>query len=505
MRVFNMIKVIKSVKALLFKKQSRAPLSHGKNHVRWVVGILLMGLLLSSASQSLSHLTQKKRIAAAEEVSSVNKSISIEENSIQNNSIYTQNGSSITLQPANIVNAIRKTEAQIHNFIERKQIPGCAIAVVYRNNVIFMSGYGVRTIGKDDKIDANTVFQLGSISKPIAATLATMLEEKGKLNVEDPVIQYLPDFTLNNKSDPTTFKVKNVLSHTSGVPRNGFNNLIENFTPYPEILSAIQQIRARTPGQKYDYHNAVYSLIGKITEKVTSLSFAEALRNYLTHPLQMKSTTATYEGLMQNINRASPHTRNGKGALCACEPYSQGYYAVSPAGGINSSVHDMAIFLKAQMGGHTNVLSRNVITKMHTPIIPTTNYLGRGRSSDPSYGLGWRIINYADQKLVYHGGWLKGFTNFLAFMPEQELGIVVLHNGDTKFSSRLAQGFFDVALGLPEVKDTGIKGGKSKKGKKASKASKAGKTPAKASKSGKAKKAKSGGGKKGKGGKKKKK
>lgn len=356
----------------------------------------------------------------------------------------------------NLVAALRKIEAHIQNNVKNKVIPGCAIAVVHNNKVIFMNGYGVRTVGRPEKIDSDTVFQLGSVSKPIAATLASVLEQKGLINLDDPVRNYLPNFTLKGLSNPNNVRIKNLLSHTTGVPRHGFNNLIETFEPYPKIIRALQTTPMIAPvGKRYDYHNAMYSLIGEIAETATQKTFPEALSSNLLKPLKMTRTSATLEDLIRTQNRATPHTRMKKGGLRPATPYSSGYYSVAPAGGINSSARDMATFLKAQMGAFPEIISHRALRRIQTPQIPTHNVLNAesgAKSKNPSYGLGWRILEFADQKLVYHGGWVKGFTNFVAFLPEEQLGIVVLHNGDTRFSSRTAVKFFETALGMVSVK-----------------------------------------------------
>lgn len=365
-------------------------------------------------------------------------------------------GKALALPAQNIVDAIQKLEAQIENHIEKKAIPGCAVAVVYQNQVVFLRGYGVRTMGKPEKIDVDTVFQLGSVSKPIAATLASVLEQKGLINLDDPVGSYLPNFTLNGLSNPSKVKVKNILSHTTGVPRGGFNNLIENFEPYPKIVRALQTTPMASPvGKKYDYHNAMYSLIGEIAEITTQKPFSQALKTNLLQPLNMNRTSATLEDLIRNPNRATPHLRR-KGGFRPATPYSCGYYSVAPAGGINSSARDMAMFLKAQMGGFPQVINNKSLSKLHTPMVPTHKSLSSDtsvlRTKNSSYALGWRILDFADQKLVYHGGWVKGFKNFIAFLPDEKIGIVVLQNGDTHFSSYAAVKFFEVALGLPQAK-----------------------------------------------------
>lgn len=375
------------------------------------------------------------------------------------------------VETKNIIKAIKKMEANIQDSVDKKIIPGCAVAVVYRNQIVFMNGYGVRTIGKPEKIDVDTVFQLGSVSKPIAATLALILEQKGFIDLDNPVRKYLPNFTLKGLNNPDSVKVKNILSHTTGVPRGGFNNRIESFEPYNKIVRALQTTPVIAPvGKRYDYHNAMYSLIGEITESTTQKTFSDALTSNLLRPLNMTRTSATLEGLIRSQNKATPHTRVKKG-LRPATPYSSGYYAVAPAGGINSSIRDMAIFLNAQLGGYPELLPPKVLQRIHTPLIPmNSNKLG-GHSKNASYGLGWRILDFADQKMVYHGGWVKGFTNFIAFMPNEKLGIVVLHNGDSKFSARTVIKFFETALGLPDVEDAPTKGSVKKYKKKTRKKS----------------------------------
>jgi beta-lactamase class C len=357
--------------------------------------------------------------------------------------------SSQALGGQNLGTALNKLEAHIQEHINKKHIPGCAVAVVYKNQIVFMKGFGVRTLSKGGPIDADTVFQLGSVSKPIAATLASILETKGLINLEDPVNKYIPNFALRSKEPPRAFKVKNILSHTSGVSRSGFNNLIESFTPYRSILHKLQNTSVFTGvGKRYDYHNVVYSLISEVTESATRQSFEQSLFWNLLQPLKMTRTTSSLQGIMSTENRAIPHTRTARGKLTALPNYSAGYYAVAPAGGINSTARDMANFLKAQMGGFPEVLNKNAIDRLQTPQISTDTTLCSfcsrpSLAKNQSYGLGWRIANFSGQKMVFHGGWLKGFTNFVAFMPEEQLGIVILHNADTKFSSRAAVKFFE--------------------------------------------------------------
>lgn len=357
--------------------------------------------------------------------------------------------------PKNLEPILSKLHADIQKLVKSKQIPGCAVAVVYRNNVVFMNTYGVRMVGKPETIDINTLFQLGSVSKPIAASLASVLEHKGLLKLDDPVTHYLPNFSLKNNQSPHALRIKHILSHSSGVPRAGFNSLIESHTPYDRILQTLQTTRARNAvGKRFDYHNAMYGLIGEITRSATRLSFKDALHANLLQPLNMTRTSASLADLMKTPNRATPHTRGNRGALTPSDIYSKGYYAHAPAGGINSSIQDMSIFLRAQMGAYPEVLNHKMLARLHTPQVVTPCTLGPNAGppnliKNAQYALGWRVVDFDHHKLVFHAGWVKGFTNFIGFMPDQQIGIVLLHNSENKFSAKTAVKFFESYVDVP--------------------------------------------------------
>ncbi len=349
---------------------------------------------------------------------------------------------------------LSKLDHHIKTQVQKKLIPGCAVAVVYQNKVVFMNAYGVKSIKNKEPIDIDTVFQLGSVSKPVAATLASILENKGVLKLDDPVNRYLPHFSLRTHQAANALKIRHILSHSSGVSRAGFNNLIEAHSSYDSILKALQATPVRiATGKRYDYHNAMFGLITGITQSATRTSFKDALHTNLLHPLSMTRTTSTLTGLLNTANKATPHIRNRRGGLMPCDTYSKGYYTVAPAGGINSTVRDMAAFLKAQMGGSPEVLDHKALSRMHTPHVhtPTTLSPYEGPPNlikNARYGLGWRIVDFSHHPLLFHGGWVKGFTNFIAFMPDQKVGIIILQNSETRFSSRVAMKFFELFLDI---------------------------------------------------------
>lgn len=346
---------------------------------------------------------------------------------------------------------IRQFDSYLAQTVKKAREPGCAVAIVYKNEIIFVKGYGVRQIGKPARIDANTVFQLGSVSKTFTATLAALLHHRGVLNLNAPVRRFLPSFHLRNIA-ANNLRVKYLLSHTTGIPRGGFNNLIEASTPYPKLLQKAQNTSpVAEPGTRYDYHNVMFSLTGDVIASATERSFRYAMTQNLLNPLNMRSTTMTLHELIHTSNRALPHVRTKKGAFVPTTRYSSAYYSVLPSAGISSNARDMAQFLKLQLGGYPNLLDKNQLQIMYTPQVKTpltlrapTSYREKVRNA--YYGLGWRILEFADKRLVFHGGWLKGFTNFIGFMPDEEVGIVVLHNAETRLPTTVAMKFFDLYL-----------------------------------------------------------
>ncbi len=362
----------------------------------------------------------------------------------------------------NLDPAITKLKAHIQTQIRNKRIPGCAVAIVHRKQVIFMQAFGVKRIGKSEKINTQTLFQLGSVSKPIAASLLSILESEGLLKMDDPVHHYVNRFSLKGNRNKKNLKIKHVLSHSTGIPRAGFNNLIEAQIPYVKIRKTLQTTPLRTAvGKRYDYNNAMYGIVSDITHSASKNSFAHTLKAKLLKPLGMNQTSATLKELLNNKNKASPHVKNRRGTVVPCSTYSKGYYAVAPAGGINSTIKDMSLFLKAQLGGFPQVLKPRALQKIQKPQIPTKNMLSSSRVpkliKNGHYALGWRVADFSRHKLVFHGGWLKGFTNFIGFVPEQDIGIVILHNGESKFSADAALQFFENYFGIQTTKKVASK------------------------------------------------
>lgn len=340
--------------------------------------------------------------------------------------------------------SLKQLTQDVQHLVKTKKIPGCAIAIVDHDQIVYMKTFGTRKMVKGKKgepINLDTVFQLGSISKPITATLIAILQKRGALDIDTSARMHLPWISANTTT-------RHLLSHTSGFIRTGWNNKIEANTPRISLIRDLSTHMQNTPGETFDYHNVAFSLLEDILMHATKSPFENLLQRYLFTPLGMSNATCGYRPFERNQNKAWPHQITKKGALVPSSSLSQFYHAHVPsAGGINANIRDMANFLWLQLNGHPNLINKEDLSSFHAPITPTKDALAwfknetKGTEINAWYGLGWRIIDIDDKRIVYHGGWLKGFKNFMAFLPDRKIGIVILHNSESNFSKKIAVQF----------------------------------------------------------------
>lgn len=338
-------------------------------------------------------------------------------------------------------------EKKIINTMQAQHIPGMAIAIVSKDKIYYLKGFGVKQLGKKDKVASTTLFQIASLSKPVNATLLAILQDKGKIALEDPVHYYLPHF--NVRTHDAKLRIAHLLSHSSGFPNNGFNEMIEAYAPRTKIITRMQRTRPlATPGKRFEYHNVMYGMSGDAVISATGKPFEQAMREYLFQPLGMKRASVGLYALLASKDRAYPHIATGKGRYVPASGYSKSYYAFPAAGGVNASVEDLVPFLQLYLGKPSKVVSQRSLQQLTYPYIknPQARIIleaKRGSIQNTYYGLGWHSMLYANKKVIYHQGHLKGFRNFIGFMPDN-VGIVILTNADRRHAGKLAMSFFDL-------------------------------------------------------------
>lgn len=336
-------------------------------------------------------------------------------------------------------------ESYLQNEITNTEVPGLAVAIVKDSNVVFMKGFGVKEAHTQDSVDEHTIFRLASLSKGFAPILTGILVEEGCLQWEDKVQQYLPDFRLNKRSNTQALNLQHVLSHTSGLPRHTYSNLLNQGVAYPIIRDKLRKVKITHPvGTYYNYQNVAYSLIADVVEKACGQSYVDLMQEKVYTPLGMESASTSYEAIMAASNVAMPHVRQRRGFKKV--DLSPNYYVVPPAAGVNASVSDMADWLQLLMGNRPDVISQSTLDEVLSPYVDmfkTEKTLRRWRPFDQAYyALGWRIMEKEGRRIVYHGGYVNNYRAEIAFDPDEKIGIVLLCNAPVGFMSEALPHFF---------------------------------------------------------------
>ncbi|AXT61302.1 class A beta-lactamase-related serine hydrolase [Aquimarina sp. AD10] len=327
--------------------------------------------------------------------------------------------------------------------VKNKQIVGASVAIVKCDSIIYSGGFGHRNIALKNKVNSETVFRIGSVSKGFAGILAGIHVEDGLINWEDRIVDHIPSFKLANKTNTDQVTISNVLSHTSGLPYHSFTNLVEDGLSLSTIAGRFNEVLPLDkPGSIYNYQNAVFALSGEIIERKTGKLLKDIIQERIFNPLQMETASASYEALQESDNVALPHQKVRYG--WRSKPINKKYYNAVAAGGVNASARDMGKWMKFLLGNNPEVLMPKVIEDVFTPVVQVggrRNYYQRWPGYKASfYGMGWRIHEFKDDntkginKVIHHGGGVNNYRSEIALFPNEDLGICVLFNSPNKLA-----------------------------------------------------------------------
>ncbi|MFZ1808855.1 MAG: serine hydrolase domain-containing protein [Cyclobacteriaceae bacterium] len=348
--------------------------------------------------------------------------------------------------PAEYIELLSDYEDYINESLKLTGVPGAAIAIIHDSTIIYLKGFGVRSVDTQEPVDVHTAFRLASVSKPVTSALMGTMVEDGILNWDDPIIKYLPDFELDSATFTNQLTIRHVLSHTTGLPYHTYTNLIEEGTAHNELIAELKNVKLiGEPGKIYSYQNVAYSLLDDVVQSATGQSFETEIKARLFGPLRMANASVSYEELLSNSNFAQPHLLRGR--KWKPIPISPTYYNTAPAGGINASITDMAKLMVALLGSRENVIAPETINQLFNQEVRATaknrNFNRWSRIKRSYYGLGWRVLTFKSDTLAYHGGYVNGYRSEIAVHPTKKIAICVLANGPSGFSDHAIPAFFN--------------------------------------------------------------
>ncbi|MGH8072961.1 MAG: serine hydrolase domain-containing protein [Lysobacter sp.] len=344
-------------------------------------------------------------------------------------------------------------EAMAQTIVADQRVPGLSMAIVHNGKVLSARGYGITDVSDAEPVDAHTVFRLASLSKAFASATAGLLVNDGTLRWDSKLVDYMPNFQLSQAGAASHITVADLLSHRVGLPHNAYDRSLERYVDYHTLTRKLADVPLKCPpGTCYAYQNVAFSLVGDIVFAATGDFYAQEVQQRLLKPLGMNDASLGLEGIESSARWAKPHVR-GRGGWVSVMPKPT-YYEVAPAAGVNASASDMAQWLVAQTGHRTDVIPAPLLATLHEPLVDTpyqarSSAWRRARLGSAGYALGWRVYDYSGHRLVYHAGAVQGYRTMIATLPDRDLGIAVMWNGESSLPSGLMPTMIDRALGIP--------------------------------------------------------
>ncbi len=353
-----------------------------------------------------------------------------------------------------------RIEGLSQRMIDDAGVVGLAIAIVHDGSVLTERGFGVTEVGSTQAVDADTVFRLASLSKTFASALTAQLVAEGSMRWDSRIAAQLPALKLHDIHAAEKLTVLDILSHRVGLPYTTYDRDLEANEPYPLLVAKLGNAPATcAPGDCYAYQNIAFSLIGDMVFAVTGDFYSYQVERRLFHPLGMYTATFGRDALEASASWARPHVRR-KGRWTGVRP-QETYYRIPPAAGVNASARDLSQWLLAQLGDRPDVLTADMLATMHSGQVDTPGEVrGNGwrgeRITNAQYGIGWRVFDYAGERLAFHAGAVQGYRTMMGILPDKRFGIVLMWNCESVAPSGLLATALDEALGLPSRDWTGL-------------------------------------------------
>jgi CubicO group peptidase (beta-lactamase class C family) len=304
------------------------------------------------------------------------------------------------------------------------------VLVARGGHVVVSRGYGLASVEHEVPNTPQTRFRIGSLTKQFTAMAIMMLQERGKLSVEDSICKYLPDCPEKFRS----ITIHHLLTHTSGIPNFAYDlNRVEQISQSSLLAHHMERLRGADlefkAGERFSYSNTGYLLLGHVIERVSGEPYEQFLRENIFEPLKMNDTG--YEGRDSIVkHRASGYSLR-KDALRSAPfvdmalPYS--------AGALYSTVEDMYLWDQALYT--EKLVSRKTLDAIFTPF--------KG-----GYGYGWDVGELFGRRCTSHMGWIEGYASYILRVPDERLTVVVMSNVDGAPVSSMARDLAAIALGV---------------------------------------------------------
>jgi CubicO group peptidase (beta-lactamase class C family) len=361
-------------------------------------------------------------------------------------------------------------DAHVNAVIREQGVPGMAVTIVEQGKVVHAKGYGVRKLGSNEPVDADTIFPTGSTGKAITTAALAVLVDEGKIGWDDKVIDHMPGFQMYDAWVTREMTIRDLLVHRSGLGL-GAGDLM--FVPRSSLSRAetVRRLRYIKPATSfrsgYAYDNLLYAAAGQLIEDVSGQDWETFVRERVLKPAGMRTSTTRDADRFATANRVQPHARmdggfRGVGKQEVLDERQSLGANASPAGGVSSSANDFGRWLSIQLAhgalpdGKGRLFSEDASREMWTPqvLMPIDAYPAPIAEATPqfsAYALGWDVRDYRGAKIIEHGGAVFGVQTMVVLIPEKQVAFSLqINSEDGVVLKGLAFELLDHYLGAPK-------------------------------------------------------
>lgn len=326
-------------------------------------------------------------------------------------------------------------DTALNHILTDWKAPGFAVAIIEKNKVVYAKGFGYRDYESKLPVTPNTLFAIGSCTKAFTSSLIGVLQKDGKLELDKPVSNYLPELKFYNDDMNNKITLRDMMTHRTGLPRHDYSWYFSP-TSRDSILTRIRFLEPSTGiRERWQYNNFMFVAQGIVAEKLTGKSWENNIKERFFKPLNMTNSHFSIKEFDKSSDAAK-----GYGLKKDSLIYRLDYFNIDemgPAGSINSNVLEMANWVSTWINGGKfegkEILSPQYVSEAISSQMVINGALPSKETPDlhlSTYGFGWMLSSYRGHYRVEHGGNIDGFSANTSFFPSDSLGIVVLTNQD---------------------------------------------------------------------------
>ncbi|WP_350285074.1 serine hydrolase [uncultured Croceitalea sp.] len=331
-------------------------------------------------------------------------------------------------------NRLSKLDSDIENLMESFHTVGLSIAIVENDTIIYNQSFGYRDLENKLLVDGNTMFPIGSVTKPFTAALIGIHEGQGKLSIKDRPVKHLDYLQFNSDEMNNLVTIEDLLAHRSGI---GVVDAAHVFFPKKSVEEHLRRLPHLHPNsavrERFDYSNMGYAILGAISSAVSQKTWSENITRVIFEPLEMSKSNTSLAQMTESDNYAFGYSVANKKEVVKVLYEDQ--HESAAAGAINSTITDMSKWMLMLLHGgvykHKQIIPKAYLERSfseHNILNTSFSFDKKYTLLNDCYGYGWFNHTYNGLYRVNHGGNVSGFTASINMYPYKNIGIVILTN-----------------------------------------------------------------------------